>query len=209
MEIVKINNSAWDWFVYHSLVIISSSLSSKKLKEPPDKEFYTLAVSSGSQYNLSRVLLFPKRYKKSGPLGVRLQCSFPKGPYLLDFSPSFQMWRTAPRIVLYVTKLATGWTHYRAFRQRLGLWWCLRGHCNFTLKEKWWLSSHGLHLTVRLFRKLQDRVKKSKSMWDSLLEVEPCVRKTVGGNCETRALRLHFSPRHVTVAKWLARTSLK
>lgn len=57
MEIVKINNSAWDWFVYHSLVIISSSLSSKKLKEPPEKEFYASAVSSGSQYNLSRVLV--------------------------------------------------------------------------------------------------------------------------------------------------------
>lgn len=91
MEIVKINKSAWGWFVYHSVVLICSSLSSNKLKEPPDKEFYTLAVSTSSQYDLLHVLSFiTEQYKKSCPLGVQLQFSFPEGPYLLDFPSPFR-----------------------------------------------------------------------------------------------------------------------
>lgn len=158
---------------------------------------------------ICRAYSFPNRYKKSGPLGVRLRILVSERTVSSRFFPLLQMWRSAPRIVLYVTKLATGWTHYMAFRQRLGLWWCPRGHRNFTLQEKWWLSSHGLHLIVRLFRKLQDRVKKCKSMWDSLLEVEPVVGKRWVETVKP-GLCLHFSPPcHVTVAKWLARTSLK
>lgn len=49
---MKINNLAWDWFVYYCVIIISSSLSKNKLKEPPDKEFNMIVVSRSSEYNL-------------------------------------------------------------------------------------------------------------------------------------------------------------
>lgn len=49
------NNLAWDWFVYHSVIVVSNSLSSGEFNEPPDKG-NMLIVSSSSQYNLLCVL---------------------------------------------------------------------------------------------------------------------------------------------------------
>lgn len=72
MEIVKINSLAWDSFVYYSIIIISSSLSSSKVKEPPDKDFYMILLPA---------LLSVKRVVW---LKVQLKFSFPKGTYPLD-----------------------------------------------------------------------------------------------------------------------------
>ena len=40
------NSSAWDWFVYHSIIVISNSLSSTELNEPPDKVNMFIVSSS-------------------------------------------------------------------------------------------------------------------------------------------------------------------